>query len=154
MSTARHSAFTRATRSRSSGRFHASAWSSTRPSGSPVVVVEEAHRRAPLLEERHVGRVQLALALDQALGEPLEHPHQQVLHRAEVVVDEAVVDAGLLREAPGRDAGVADLDEQPLRRVEELVLGLRPGGPRDRHQEPPLRLFFAPGTVPFRDLDV
>ena len=45
-----------------------------------------------------VGRVQLALARDQALGEALERAHEQVLVRAEVVVDEAVVDARLLGE--------------------------------------------------------
>ena len=40
--------------------------------------------------------VHLALPRDQPLGEPFEHPHEQVLDRAEVVVDEAVVDARLL----------------------------------------------------------
>ena len=67
---------------------------------------------------------------------------------------EAAVGLGLFGEPARGDPGVARLHEQPLGGVEESVLGLRPGGPRDRHQEPPLRLFFAPGTVPFRDLDV
>ena len=63
-----------------------------------VLADQVTHRRPPLLDEGHVGGVHLALALDQPLGEPLERPHEQVLDRAEVVVDEAVVDAGLLGE--------------------------------------------------------
>ena len=58
-----------------------------------VLAHQVAHRRAPLLDERLVGRVELALPGDQALREALERPHEQVLVRAEVVVDEAVVDA-------------------------------------------------------------
>ena len=73
------------------------------------------------------GGVHRALARDQPLGEPLEHAHEQVLDRAEVVVDEAVVDARLLGQPPRRDPGVADLDEQPLGRVEERLLGGRAG---------------------------
>jgi hypothetical protein len=42
-------------------------------------------------------------------------------------VDEAVVDPGLLGEPTGRDAGVADVDEQLLRRVEERILRGRAG---------------------------
>jgi hypothetical protein len=38
-------------------------------------------------------------------------------------VDEPVVDAGLVREAPRRDARVAHLDEQPLGGVEQAVFG-------------------------------
>jgi hypothetical protein len=56
-------------------------------------------------------------------GEALQHAEEELLHRAEVVVHEPVVRARLLREAPGADARVADLDEQPLRRVQELLLG-------------------------------
>ena len=91
-----------------------------------VLAHEVAHRRPPLLDEGLVGRVELALARDQALGEPLEHAHEQLLDRAEVVVDETVVRAGLLGDPPRRDSGRADLDEQPLGGVEERLLGLVP----------------------------
>jgi hypothetical protein len=40
-------------------------------------------------------------------------------------VDQAVVDIRLLRQPPRRDAGMADLDQQTLGRVEEGVLGGR-----------------------------
>jgi hypothetical protein len=39
-------------------------------------------------------------------------------------VDEALVGAGLLREAARGDARVAGVDEQPLGRVEERLFGL------------------------------
>jgi hypothetical protein len=51
--------------------------------------------------------------------------HEQVLVGAEVVVDETVVDAGLLGEAPRRDTRIADLDQEPLGRVEERFLRRR-----------------------------
>jgi hypothetical protein len=38
-------------------------------------------------------------------------------------VDEAVVDAGLLGHAAGCDARMADFGKQPLRGVEERLLG-------------------------------
>ena len=87
-----------------------------------------AHRRPPLLEEGHVGGVHLALPRDLPLGEAFEHPHEQVLDRAEVVVDEAVVDARLLGQTPRRDARVAGVDEHALGRVEESLLGGRARG--------------------------
>ena len=90
-----------------------------------VLAHEVAHRRPPLLEEGHVGGVHLALPRDQPLGEPFERPHEQVLDRAEVVVDEAVVDARLLGQAPRGDARVAGVDEHALGRVEESLLGGR-----------------------------
>ena len=124
VSTARHSACTRTSRSRSSGRFHASACSSNQIFWYVASSLEVAHRRPPLLEKRHVRRVHLPLPLDQPLGEALEHAHEQLLHRAEVVVDEAVVRAGLLGDAPRRDPGRAHLDEQPLGGVEQRLLGL------------------------------
>ena len=92
-----------------------------------VLAHQVAHRRPPLLDERHVGRVQLALPRDQAFGEALERPDEQVLVRAEVVVDEPVVDAGLLREPSRRDARVADVDQQALGRVEQGLFGRRAG---------------------------
>ncbi len=76
-----------------------------------VLLDEEPHGGAPLLDEGQFGRVKLPLPHCQPLGEALEHAHEQVLHRAEVVVDEAVVHAGLLRQPARRDRGVADLDE-------------------------------------------
>ena len=89
-----------------------------------AILVEVGHRRPPLLEEWRVRRVHLPLSLDQLLGEALEHAHEQLLHRSEVVVDEAVVHPGLLGDPPRRDPGCADLDEQPLGGVEERLLGL------------------------------
>ena len=64
----------------------------------------------------------VALPLDQPLGEALQRPHEQVLVRAEVVVDEPVVDPGDLGEPSRRDPGVADLDEQLLGGVEQRLL--------------------------------
>ena len=83
-----------------------------------VLAHEVAHRRSPLLHERHVGGIQLPLAGDQPLGEPLERAHEQVLVRAEVVVDEPVVDTRFVGQPSRGDAGVADVDEQPLGGVE------------------------------------
>ena len=122
-----------------------------------VLADEVAHRRPPLLDERHVGRVQLALARDQPLGEPLERAHEQVLVRAEVVVDEAVVDAGLLGEPARRDAGVADVDEQPLGRVEERLLGRGAGRRlvrRLRHVELPERVRDLPAVAGSHEVHV
>ena len=88
------------------------------------ILIEVGHRRPPLLEKRGVGRVQLALPLDQPLGEALEHAHEELLHRAEVVVDEAVVRAGFIGHPPRRDTRRVDLAEQPFGGVEERLLGL------------------------------
>ena len=92
-----------------------------------TILLEVGHRRPPLLEKRNVRRVQPPLPLDQPLGEALEHAHEQLLHRPEVVVDEAVVRPGLLGNSPRRDACRADLDEQPLGGVEQRLLGLGSG---------------------------
>ena len=130
--TARHSAFTWSTRSCSSGRFQASAWSSSQTfSYADVVADEVAHRRPPLLDEGHVGGVHLALTRDLALGKALEHAHEQLLDRAEVVVDEAVVRPGLLRHPARRDPSCAHLEEQPLRGVEERLLRFVSGANSD-----------------------
>jgi hypothetical protein len=43
-------------------------------------------------------------------------------------VDEALVGLGRLGERACRDAGVADVDEQPLGGVEERLFGLVAGG--------------------------
>ena len=86
---------------------------------------EVAHRRAPFLHEGHVRGVELALPLDQPLGESLERPHEQALVRAEVVVDEAVVDARLLGQAPRGDTRVTGVDEHALGRVEKGLLRRR-----------------------------
>jgi hypothetical protein len=64
------------------------------------------------------------LPLDQPLGETLEHAHQQLLHRSEVVMDEAVVGPGLVGHPTRGDLCCADVDEQPLGGVEEGLLGL------------------------------
>jgi hypothetical protein len=92
-----------------------------------VLLDEEAHRRSPLLDERHVCGIHLALTCDEPLGEPLERANEDVLDRAEVVVDEAVVDARLLGEATGCDPGVTELNEKPLGRIEKSLLGGRAG---------------------------
>jgi hypothetical protein len=97
-----------------------------------VLAQQVADRCPPLVDERGFGRVELPLTRDEPLGEALERPEQQVLVRAEVVVDEAVIDPGLLGEAPRRDAGVADLDKQPLGSVEQRVLCGRAGGAPSR----------------------
>src|SRR4030095_1825515 len=79
--------------------------------------------RTPLLVERALARVHGALALDQTGGEALEHLHHHLLHRAEVVVHQAMIDAGLFAELSGRDRSVALFDEQTLRRVEKRLDG-------------------------------
>ena len=94
------------------------------------VLVEIGHRRPPLHEERHVRRIHLALPLDEPFGKPFEHAHEQLLHGAEVVVDEAVIRPGLLGDLAGCDPARADLDEQPLSGVEERLLRLVPGTDR------------------------
>ena len=68
-----------------------------------VLLDEVAHRRAPLLDERHLCGVHLALACNQTLGETLEGTDEHILDRPEVVVDEPVIDACLLGEASCRD---------------------------------------------------
>ena len=93
-----------------------------------AVGVEVAHRRAPLLDERHAGiGVHRALPDDHALREALEHAREQRLHRAEVVVHEAVVGPCLLGEPARRDARMADRDQQALGSVEERLLGVLAG---------------------------
>ena len=67
--------------------------------------------------------VHLALARDEAVREALEHLHEHLVDRAEVVVDEALVGARLRGQPARGDPGVPDLDEQPLGRVEERLGG-------------------------------
>ena len=62
------------------------------------------------------------LTLDETVGEAVEHPHDQLLDGAEVVVDEPVVEPGRLGDAPRREPGRADLAEQPLGGVEQRLL--------------------------------
>ena len=100
------------------------------------VLIEESHRGAPLLDERHVGRVHLLLALDEPTRESLQHPEEQLLHRAEVVVNEAMVGAGFLGEAPHAHPCVSRAHEQALGCVEKRLLGLS-SRRRNRHEVPP-----------------
>jgi hypothetical protein len=79
------------------------------------------HRGPPLVDERAFRLVEIALPGDQALGEALEGADEQVLVGAEVVVDETVIDARLLGEPPRRNSRVANVDEQPLRGVEQRL---------------------------------
>ena len=113
-----------------------------------VFAHEVAHRRPPLLEEGHVGGVHVALPRDQALGEPFERPHEQVLDGAEVVVDEAVVDARLFGQAPRRDAWIAGVEEHALGRVEESLLGgrARSRDPRYVHAQSAFTIFQPSGV--------
>jgi hypothetical protein len=82
------------------------------------VIAQVAHGRAPFLDERDVCRVHRALALSQPVGEPLQYVHEDVLHRAEVVVDEPVVEPRLAGEAARRDPGVTLLHQKPLGGIE------------------------------------
>ena len=70
-----------------------------------------------------IRRVHLALPRDQARREALEHLHEQLVHRAEVVVDEALVGACLGGQPARADPGVPDLDEQALGGVQEGLGG-------------------------------
>ena len=62
------------------------------------------------------------------LGPAPEHLEEEVVHRAEVVVDELRLEAGLGRHPPGGDRGVALLEQQELGGVEQLGAGLRVHG--------------------------
>src|SRR5271154_5621082 len=66
------------------------------------VSLDEADRRAPLLDERRVSRVHRALALEDTSREALQRLQQQLVDRAEVVVDEAMVLSGLASELARR----------------------------------------------------
>src|SRR5215831_2795902 len=61
----------------------------------------------PLLQEGHVRRVHRPLPRDQPLGEAVENPEHDLLERAEVVVDQALVGPRLRGERPGGHSGVA-----------------------------------------------
>ena len=144
VSTARHSRLTSATRSRDVGPVPAERLQlepDLRIAGGEVGL-EVAHRRPPLLDAGEVGApVHRALAGDQALGEPFEHAHEQVLHRAEVVVDEAMVGAGLLGQAARADARIADARSGAARRRRGRRPRSRPGStaapPPSRPRSPP-----------------
>ena len=89
------------------------------------VLLDEADRGAPLLGEGPVGLVHRPLAIEDPAREPLQGLQQQLVDRAEVVVDEAVVLPGLLRQPPGRDPPGALPDQKPLGGIEEgLDIGL------------------------------
>ena len=76
--------------------------------------------------QRAVGRRSPArTAREVLLGPAPEHLEEQVVHRAEVVVDQLRLEAGLGRDPPRRDGGVALFEHQLLGRVEQLGPGLR-----------------------------
>ena len=78
----------------------------------------------PERAQRSVGRDRAArTARDVLLGPAAEHLEEEVVHRAEVVVDELRLEAGLGRDPPRRDRGVALLEQQLLGRVEQLGAG-------------------------------
>ena len=83
------------------------------------ILVLEVPGGAPLLDERRIARVHLALTGHQPCGEALEHLDEELVDRAEVVVDEALVGAGLGGQPACTDPGVSDLHEQALGGVEE-----------------------------------
>ena len=84
----------------------------------------------PLLGEGRVGLVHRLLALQYAVREPLQGLNQQLVDRAEVIVDEAVVLPSLLGQPSRRDPRGALLDQQALGGVEEgLDVGLPDRGP-------------------------
>ena len=58
------------------------------------------------------------------LGPAPEDLEEEVVHRAEVVVDELRLEAGLGRDPPRGDRGVALLEQQLLGGVEQLGAGL------------------------------
>ena len=88
---------------------------------SRQVLVDVAHRGAPFFDERDFGGVEGALAVEQSFRVALHRLEEQLLDRAEVVVDESVVDARRGRHLPGRDPGVPLLDQQPLGGVEQCL---------------------------------
>jgi hypothetical protein len=61
--------------------------------------------------KRELGLVHGALPLDQALGEPLQGLQEHLVERAEVVVDESLVEARFARQAAGRYPRMTDLDQ-------------------------------------------
>ena len=58
------------------------------------------------------------------LGPAPEDLEKEVVHRAEVVVDELRLEAGLGRDPPRRDGGVALFEQQLLGRVEQPGTGV------------------------------
>ena len=93
--------------------------------GPVVLDVDVAHGGPPLLDEWDVFcRVHRALPLENPIGEALQDLHEELFHRAEVVVDEPVIRARFFRELARRDVRVTMTDEQAFRRVEERLLGL------------------------------
>ena len=75
------------------------------------ITLEVFNRGPPLLDEGQLGLVHRTLPLDQALGEALERLKQHLVERAEVVVDESLIQARLARQAAGRDPRISGLDQ-------------------------------------------
>ena len=68
--------------------------------------------------------IEHALPSDQTLGEALESGHEQVLVRPEVVVHQAVVDLRLLGQPASADAGIPNIQKQPLGGVQQASLAV------------------------------
>src|SRR6516165_6063890 len=67
----------------------------------------------------------LSQPFEAALRPPPEQLDEQLVHRAEVVVDEAVVHAGLGRYPSARYSGIPLFDQETLCRVEQRGPGYR-----------------------------
>src|SRR6188768_2210414 len=83
------------------------------------VLLDVGDRSAPLLGERRLCRVHRPLALENTAGESLQGLQQQLVDRAEVVMNEAMVLPGLPGQLSGRDPRRSLSDQEPLRGVKE-----------------------------------
>jgi hypothetical protein len=73
--------------------------------------------------EGRIGPVHRPLAVQHTISEPLQRLQQQLVDRAEVIVNETVVLPGLPSKLPGRDPRGPLSDQQPLGGVEEATPG-------------------------------
>ena len=96
-SSVRQASFTACSRSRISGLVQAERFEFRPDLGISrlKVLLDVAHCGAPLLREGRIGPTHRPLAVEDAGREPLQRLQQQLVDRAEVVVDEAVVLPGL-----------------------------------------------------------
>lgn len=89
--------------------------------GKREAVYPELRPETPLVGEAQAGvLVEGFECPGELVDEPFECLGEQLVHRPEVVVHEPVLDARLLGDGPGGDAGVSNVIEQPLGRIHQL----------------------------------
>ena len=73
-----------------------------------------------------MGGIPGPLALDEPGGEPLDHLQQQILHRAEVVVHQPVVDARAFGDLARGEGGMTGLEQHLLGGVDQCAYSVVP----------------------------